>query len=77
MPRKPRHSSTNQPKEPLILWWMPAVALLAPLIFAAWEAVSADGGALADAAIALIWPGVLLYFGTVAVLWAGWKIDLE
>ncbi len=77
MPRKSRRSSSNQTKEPLILWWMPTVALLAPVIFAAWEAVSAEDGALRDAAIALIWPGVLLYFGTVAVLWAGWKIDLE
>lgn len=77
MPSKARRSNANRAKEPFILWWMPAVAGLSPIIFAAWEAVSADGGALKDAAVALIWPGVLLYLGTVAVLWAGWKIDLE
>ena len=77
MPRKSRRTSANLAKEPLILWWMPVVALLAPITFAAWEAVSADSGALEDAAIALIWPGILLYFGTVVVLWAGWKLDLE
>ena len=77
MPSKARRARANRAKEPLILWWMPAVALLAPIIFAAWEAVSADGGALRDAAIALVWPGGLLYLGTVAVLWAGWKMDLE
>jgi hypothetical protein len=70
-------SHEAKPKEPLILWWMPVVALLAPLVWAAWKAVSADDGALSEAALALVWPGVALYLGAVAVLWAGWKIDLE
>jgi len=64
-------------KEPLILWWMPIVALLAPAVWAAWKAVSADSDGLAEALSALVWPGVALYFGAVAVLWAGWKIELE
>ncbi|MPZ47737.1 MAG: hypothetical protein GEU75_00195 [Dehalococcoidia bacterium] len=64
-------------KEPLILWWMPVVALLAPLAWAAWIAASTADNALGEAAFALVWPGVLLYAGAVAVLWAGWKIDLE
>ena len=56
---------------------MPVVAFAAPLIWAAWEAASADSGALSAALSALVWPGVALYFGAVAVLWAGWKIELE
>ena len=64
-------------REPFLLWWMPVIALLAPLAFAAWRAVSADAGALGAAAGAFVWPGVLLYAGAVAVLWAGWKIELE
>ena len=56
---------------------MPLVALVAPLIFAAWKLVSVEGDALAEALLALAWPGVLLYVGAVAVLWAGWKIELE
>jgi hypothetical protein len=67
----------SEVKEPLILWWMPVVALLAPLAWAAWIAVSTEQDALGAAAFALAWPGVLLYAGAVAVLWAGWKIDLE
>lgn len=67
----------THPPEPLILWWMPVVALLAPLIWAAWTAVSADADALAEAARAMLWPGVALYLGAVAILWAGWKIELE
>ena len=61
-------------REPLILWWMPVVALIAPLIWAAWTAVRDGAG---DGLVALAWPGLALYFGSVAVLWAGWKIELE
>jgi hypothetical protein len=56
---------------------MPIVALVAPLIFAAWTGVSAAEDALKDAAIAFFWPGMGLYLGGLAVLWAGWKIELE
>jgi hypothetical protein len=67
-------SEPVEPAEPLILWWMPLVALAAPLIWAAWKAVSDGAG---DGLLALLWPGVALYLGSVAVLWAGWKIELE
>jgi hypothetical protein len=60
----------------LLLWWMPLVALAAPVIFAAWTAASADADAAASALTALAWPGAALYFGALAVLWAGWKIEL-
>ena len=70
-------SEEERPKEPLVLWWMPIVALLAPLAWAAWEAASTDDAALDAFLTALIWPGVALYAGAVALLWAGWKIDLE
>lgn len=64
-------------KEPLILWWMPVLALIAPLIAAAWLGVSADNDALGKAAFGLVWPGVPAYFATLAVFWLGWKVELE
>jgi hypothetical protein len=64
-------------KEPLVLWWMPVIALVAPLISAAWFGVSADDDALGEAALALVWPGIPAYFATLAVFWLGWKIELE
>ena len=71
-PRRP----PAEVKEPLILWWMPVLSLLAPLVFAAWKAASVSDGF--DAALkALVWPGAGLYLAAVAVLWAGWKIELE
>lgn len=67
----------NEPKEPLLLWWMPVLALLAPALSAAWFGVSAENGSLSSAARGFLWPGVPLYFALLAVFWLGWKIDLE
>jgi hypothetical protein len=74
-----RHGKKQAPDvhEALILWWMPIVALLAPIVFAAWKGASANSDALGSGAWALLWPGVALYLGAVALLWAGWKIELE
>jgi hypothetical protein len=67
----------GEKREPLVLWWMPLLALVAPLAYAAWRAASADANALGEAALAFVWPGVLFYAGAIAILWGGWKIDLE
>jgi hypothetical protein len=56
---------------------MPVVALLAPIAWAAWRAASTDAAALDAFLNALVWPGAALYAGAVALLWAGWKIELE
>jgi hypothetical protein len=56
---------------------MPVLALLAPLIAAAWLGVSADRDALGKAAYGLVWPGLPAYLATLAVFWLGWKIELE
>jgi hypothetical protein len=63
--------------EPLILWWMPVVSLLGPIIAFAWTLATAESDTLAKALFAIVWPGVPLYLVTVAVLWGGWKIELE
>jgi hypothetical protein len=73
MPHRPKRDSN----EPLILWWMPVLSLLAPAVYAAWKGATADADVIGEAALALVWPGVLLYAAAVAVLWGGWKIDLE
>jgi hypothetical protein len=72
----PHPRKSDRPKEPLILWWMPLVALVAPIGYAAWKLTSASDGVNAGLE-ALAWPGVGLYLAMVAVLWAGWKIELE
>jgi hypothetical protein len=73
--RTRRRVRDEKPREPLLLWWMPLLALAGPVIYAAWTAASAQN--LTDVAFSLVWPGLALYAATLAVLWAGWKIDLE
>ena len=72
----PRPRKAQRPPEPLILWWMPVVSFVAPLAYAAWKVVSGGDGLTAGLQ-ALAWPGAGLYFAMIAVLWAGWKIELE
>ena len=67
----------EEKREPLLLWWMPALAIVAPIISAAWFGVSADSNALREGAIGLAWPGIPAYFATLAVFWLGWKVELE
>ena len=73
----PHTNKQSKAREPFILWWMPVLSLLAPLIFAAWKGVSADTNAVHAALTALAWPGLGFYLAALAVLWAGWKIELE
>jgi hypothetical protein len=81
MPMSPRQRRQQyeaaRAGEPLILWWMPVVALLAPIIASIWTAATADSDAIGKALIAIVWPGLPLYAVVVAVLWGGWKIELE
>ena len=70
MPKRP-----PRPQEPFILWWMPVVAIVAPIVWAAWIGASENG--LEDALMALAWPGIALYAGAFALLWGAWKIELE
>lgn len=49
--------------------------------FAAFRAVSASdadaGGRFAEFASNLLWPGVLIFLGIAAVVWLGWKANLD
>ena len=75
--RSASEEPANSSREPLILWWMPLLALLAPLVFGAWKGASAADDAVREAVVAFLWPGAGFYVTALAVLWAGWKIELE
>jgi hypothetical protein len=75
--RRRKAHEQSRADEPLILWWMPVVALIAPIIAVIWIGATADSDALRKAAFAVIWPGLPLYLGALAVLWGGWKVELE
>jgi hypothetical protein len=49
--------------------------------FGAYRAVSASdentAGRFAEFAANVAWPGVLIFLGVAAVVWAGWKANLD
>jgi hypothetical protein len=57
------------------------LGLAAAAAFAAYRAVSASGedvgGRLAEFGANLFWPGVLIFAGVAAVVWLGWKANLD
>ncbi len=56
-----------------------ALGLGGAAIFAAYRAVSAsgDGSRIEDFAANLAWPGVLIFLAVAAVVWFGWKAELD
>lgn len=71
-------------REPQLSWadvvLIVAAALLglaAASAFGAYQAVNGDNSALRDFAVNLVWPGGLIFAGVAAVVWFGWKANLE
>jgi hypothetical protein len=58
-----------------------ALGLAVAAAFGAYRAVSADGedasGRLAEFAANLLWPGVLIFGAVAAVVFAGWKANID
>ena len=65
----------------LLLFWSAVLGLAAAAAFSAYRAVSVSGedvgGRLAEFALNLLWPGVLIFAGVAAVVWLGWKANLD
>ncbi len=64
-----------------LLLWCVALGLAAAAAFGAFRAVNASdegvAGRLAEFAMNLIWPGVLIFAGVASVVWIGWKANLD
>ena len=65
----------------LLFFWSAVFGLAAAAAFGAYRAVSLSGedvaGRLAEFASNLLWPGVLIFAGVAAVVWMGWKANLD
>lgn len=63
----------------LLILWATVLGLGAAAAFAAYRAVSASGDAskVAEFVANLAWPGVLIFVGIAAVVWAGWKANID
>lgn len=58
-----------------------ALGLAAAAVFGAYQAVSASGedtsAWFATFAANLLWPGLLIFGAAAAVVWVGWKANLD
>ncbi len=45
--------------------------------FGAYQAVNGDEGAARDFFANVAWPGVLIFVGVAAMVWFGWKANLD
>jgi hypothetical protein len=78
MPERRRFLSRE---DVLLLFWSVVLGLAAAAAFSAYRAVSASGedtgGRLAEFAMNLLWPGAVILVGVAAVVWMGWKANLD
>lgn len=65
----------------LLAFWSLILGLGAAAAFGAFRAVNlsdtAFGGRFAEFGANLLWPGVLIIAGVAAVVWFGWKANLD
>lgn len=57
--------------------WLPLPGLVLALGWAAYQAVTADGGAFAEALRTLAWPGAAIVLITTVTVYFGWRLDLD
>ena len=60
-----------------LLFWCAVLGLVLAAAFAAFRAVSASDERLAEFATNLLWPGALIFVAVAAVVWVGWKANLD
>jgi hypothetical protein len=72
--RRPRNSPDR-----LLIVFGAALGLICALAYAAWHAVNRAGasGAWGDFRATLLFPGVLVVAGVIAMVWLGWKANID
>ena len=54
-----------------------ALGAAAAIGYAAWRAVTGEGGRLASFGEAMLFPGTLIVAAIAAVVWLGWKANID
>ena len=70
-------SAMLQDGQPALTWWLPFPGVVLALIWAAYQAVSAQDGAGAEFLGTLLWPGAAIFVLTTVTAYFGWRLDLD
>ncbi len=54
-----------------------ALGLAAAICYAAWRAVTGDGSRLSSFGDAMLFPGTLVIVAIAAMVWLGWKANID
>lgn len=63
--------------QPSFHWWMLLPGVAVAVLWAAYQAVTADDGAAGEFLGQLAWPGTAIYVVTTIAAYLGWRIDLD
>lgn len=63
--------------DPALTWWLPLPGIAVAVVWAAYQAVSADSDGGATFLRQLVWPGVAILALTTVAAYFGWRLDLD
>lgn len=64
-------------EDPRFPWWLPLPGLALAFVWAAYEATTGDGSAVATLLGKLLWPGVPIFLLTSLATFFGWQLDID
>jgi hypothetical protein len=63
--------------QPALTWWLPLPGVTLALLWAAYQAVSAQPPGIRVLLGTLAWPGAAVFAATTLVTYLGWRLDLD
>lgn len=63
--------------DPRFPWWMPLPGAALAVVWGAWQAVGADGGAASAFVGALLWPGPAIVALATLATFLGWQLEID
>ena len=72
-----RPATFQDDDDPRFTWWIPIPGLLLAVVWAAWQATSAEVDAGGEFARTLLWPGAGLFVGGLLAAFLGWRLDID
>ena len=64
-------------EDPRFPWWLPLPGLALAFVWAAYEATTGEGSAVAALMGSLLWPGTAIFLLTTLATFFGWQLDID